>query len=41
MILQSDEVVDLPTPTGLMRTYVFRPVAAGRYPGLVLFSEIF
>jgi carboxymethylenebutenolidase len=24
-----------------MRTYVHRPVAAGRYPGLVLFSEIF
>ncbi len=41
MILQSDEVADLPTPNGLMRTYVFRPVAAGRYPGVVLFSEIF
>ena len=41
MILQSDEVADLPTVTGPMRTYVFRPVAAGRYPGLVLFSEIF
>ena len=24
-----------------MRAYVFRPVAAGRYPGLVLYSEIF
>ena len=24
-----------------MRTYVFRPVAEGRYPGLVFFSEIF
>jgi carboxymethylenebutenolidase len=24
-----------------MRTYVYRPVAAGRYPGVVLFSEIF
>jgi carboxymethylenebutenolidase len=24
-----------------MRTYVYRPVARGRYPGLVLFSEIF
>ena len=41
MILQSNEVADLPTLTGPMRTYVFRPVAAGRYPGLVLFSEIF
>ena len=41
MILRSDEVADLPTPSGSMRTSVFRPVAAGRYPGLVLFSEIF
>ena len=41
MILRSDEVADLCTPNGPMRTYVFRPVAAGRYPGIVLFSEIF
>ncbi len=40
MILQS-ETHELETPTGTMRTYVYRPVAAGRYPGLVLFSEIF
>ncbi len=39
MILQH-ETVDLPTPSGPMRTYVTRP-ATGRYPGLVLFSEIF
>ena len=24
-----------------MRTYLFRPVAEGRYPGLLLYSEIF
>jgi len=24
-----------------MRTYLYRPVAAGRYPGVVMFSEIF
>ena len=24
-----------------MRTYLFRPVGGGRYPGLVLYSEIF
>lgn len=41
MILQADPPVDLPTPFGPMRTEIFRPVAAGRYPGLVLFSEIF
>lgn len=40
MILQ-DESVDLPTSTGPMRTHVYRPVAPGRYPGLLLFSEIF
>ncbi len=40
MIIQ-DEVVDLSTATGPMRTYVYRPVAEGRYPGVVLFSEIF
>ena len=41
MILQEDRHVDLDTPTGPMRTYVYRPVAPGRYPGLVFFSEIF
>ncbi len=41
MILQEDPGIDLDTPTGPMRTWVYRPVASGRYPGLVLFSEIF
>ncbi len=41
MILKDDETIDLPTPSGPMRTHVFRPAAPGRYPGLVLFSEIF
>ncbi len=41
MILQEDPSIDLETPTGPMRTYVYRPVAPGRYPGLILFSEIF
>src|SRR5436853_6806802 len=40
MILQT-ETHELQTPTGMMRTYVYRPVAGGRYPGLLLFSEIF
>jgi len=40
MIIQ-DDVTDLNTSTGPMRTYLYRPVAAGRYPGLILFSEIF
>jgi carboxymethylenebutenolidase len=44
MILQ-DETVDLTTPTGPMRTYVYRPRYSrrpdARYPGLVFYSEIF
>ncbi len=48
MLLVEDPFVDLPTSSGPMRTYVYRPVfplgtvaAATRFPGLVLFSEIF
>lgn len=41
MIITEAESADIATPTGPMRTYLFRPVAEGRYPGLVLFSEIF
>ena len=41
MTIKDDESVDLPTSLGPMRTYVFHPSADGRYPGLVLFSEIF
>jgi carboxymethylenebutenolidase len=41
MIITSDETLDVETPTGPMRTYVFRPVAPGRYPGILLYSEIF
>jgi carboxymethylenebutenolidase len=41
MTIKDDEMIDLETPAGPMRTYVLRPEAEGRYPGLVLFSEIF
>ncbi|HTD66693.1 MAG TPA: dienelactone hydrolase family protein [Candidatus Limnocylindria bacterium] len=41
MTIKEDGFVDLPTPTGPMRTYVFRPQAEGRYPGILLYSEIF
>jgi hypothetical protein len=40
-LILTEEQADLPTPFGTMRTYVFRPAAPGRYPGVVLFSEIF
>ena len=41
MTLHETESIDLPTPSGPMRTYVFRPSAPGRYPGILLYSEIF
>ena len=41
MTLREPEAVDLPTPSGPMRTYVFRPSAPGKYPGILLYSEIF
>jgi carboxymethylenebutenolidase len=41
MTLKESEHVDLTTPTGVMRTFVFQPSAPGRYPGILLFSEIF
>jgi carboxymethylenebutenolidase len=41
MTIKDNEWTDLPTPSGPMRTCVFRPTAPGRYPGLVFYSEIF
>lgn len=41
MTIRDHEFVDLPTATGPMRTYLFRPQAEGRYPGILLYSEIF
>ncbi|MEO7600470.1 MAG: dienelactone hydrolase family protein [Opitutus sp.] len=41
MTIKEPDPVDLPTPSGAMRTYVFQPNAPGKYPGLLLYSEIF
>ncbi len=41
MIYQNHEHTDLPTPRGPMRTHIFRPVAEGKYPGIILYSEIY
>src|SRR5438094_1701941 len=41
MTITENETIELSTPLGPMRTYLFRPTAAGKYPGLLLFSEIF
>ena len=37
----TEEVIDLPTPTGPMRVYLLRPTAPGRYPAILFYSEIF
>ncbi len=41
MTITDHEFEDLETPTGPMRTFVFRPAAPGKYPGILLYSEIF
>ncbi len=48
MLLTEDPFVELATPAGAMRTYVYRPLRATgataalpRWPGVVLFSEIY
>jgi carboxymethylenebutenolidase len=41
MIVIDTEHVDLDTPSGPMRTHIARPAAEGKYPGIVLYSEIF
>ncbi len=41
MTIKDEIVVELTTPTGPMRTQIFRPTVDGKYPGIVLFSEIF
>lgn len=40
MLIQ-EEFIDLQTPQGVMRTFIFRPAAVGRFPGIVLFAEIY
>src|SRR5437016_13981831 len=41
MVIKDTEFVDMPTPSGPMRAHIFRPAAAGKYPGIVFYSEIF
>ncbi len=41
MTIKDDEVVEIETPTGPMRTYIFRPAAGGKFPGVLFYSEIF
>ena len=37
----TESTVELSTPTGPMRSMVYQPAEQGKYPGLILFSEIF
>ncbi len=41
MIVTEPQHVELQTPYGPMRTHVVRPVATGRYPVVLFYSEIF
>jgi carboxymethylenebutenolidase len=41
MTIKDDEFADISAPSGPMRTFIFRPVVPGRYPGLVVYSEIY
>jgi carboxymethylenebutenolidase len=41
MTIKDDLVEELTTPAGPMRTYIFKPAAEGKFPGVILFSEIF
>lgn len=42
MILRSDEALDVDVSgSGPMRMHMFRPAIEGRFPGLLLFSEIY
>jgi len=42
MILHSEETQEVDVPdSGLMRMHLFRPAEPGRFPGVLLFSEIY
>ena len=41
MTIEEKLQADVDTPSGPMRTYFFRPTAKGRFPGVILYSEIF
>lgn len=40
-MLLTEDHVDLPTARGPMRAFRYQPAAPGKYPGLVLWSEIY
>lgn len=40
MLITKDQV-DINTPSGDMRTYIYRPADSGQYPCIIFYSEIF
>ena len=40
-MIVTEEMHDIDTPTGVMRTYLYRPANQGLFPSLILYSEIF
>ena len=40
MIIQKS-TQDIQTPTGVMRTYIYRPAAQGKFASIIFYSEIF
>ncbi len=40
-MLVKDEIITIETPTGRMSIYLFLPVLAGRFPAIILWSEIY
>jgi carboxymethylenebutenolidase len=40
-MIVAEEFVELTTPWGPMQTHITRPVAPGKYPGIVFWTEIF
>ena len=41
MTIIDNEFADIVTPSGPMRTHLFRPNHEGKFPGIIFFSEIF
>jgi len=41
MLIKDNEIADINTPTGDMRLHIFRPAAPGKYPAVLMYSEIF
>jgi len=41
MLIKPTEAVDIDTPSGKMRTHLFRPAREGSYSAIILYSEIY